>query len=106
VRRKVPNVPANPGLIGKVAAGPFYPPGTYTVKLTKKDTVFTTQIVIKDDPKSLHSPAERKLQIETVETAYSLLEEIAAFNTKLTDLIVQTRFTKRFGSKPQVGGIN
>ncbi|MBK8663165.1 MAG: glycosyl hydrolase [Ignavibacteriales bacterium] len=104
VRRKVPNVPANPGLIGKVAAGPFYPPGTYTVKLTKKDTVFTTQIVIKDDPKSLHSPAERKLQIETVETAYSLLEEIASFNTKLSDLIARLDSLKESGVSPKLAG--
>jgi hypothetical protein len=56
--------------------GPRLLPGTYTVKLTKDNQVYTTQLSIVPDPRSKHTAEERRTQFKLSMTLYHLLEDM------------------------------
>jgi hypothetical protein len=82
-----PRVPKSPNILGEAITGPDYPAGNYTVKLVKGSETFTTTLVINDSPDWKHSEADRKVQRETLLRAYNLLEELAAVDQKILDVM-------------------
>lgn len=87
IRKKPPKVKASsPLLIFRTAFGPTYPPGVYTVKITKGNNTYESKFELKIDPDSRHSEADRKLQIEYVNKTYDLLEEVTFCDNQVTDL--------------------
>ena len=88
VRKKPPRVKAaNPTLAFRTAFGPTFPPGEYTVKILKGENVYEGKIVLETDPLTGHSAEDMKLQYETLNQAYSLLEDITFTDRQATDLM-------------------
>lgn len=88
VRRKPPKVKvSSPLLLYRVSQGPTYPPGDYTIKLTKDKNVFTGTISIAFDPESPYSLEDRELQYATVDKAYEMLEEISFLSSQISDAL-------------------
>jgi len=85
LRQKPPKVPPSPNLAGPALFGPMVPEGTYTVKLIKDKETFTGQIKVVADPKSVHSPADRALQQQTVHKLYDMQERLAFIDSLVTD---------------------
>ena len=67
--------------------GPTFPPGEYTVKIKKGENVYEGKIVLETDPSTGHSAEDMKLQYETLDKAYSLLEDISFTARQATDLM-------------------
>jgi len=86
MRRDPPKVPSSVQLLGGALAGPIYPPGNYTIKITKGDTTYDGTINIAWESKSRHSIADRNLRQETLEKAYALLEDLAYIDRQLIDI--------------------
>jgi len=61
---KPPLVPPAASIAGSSTQGPRVPPGTYTVRMTKGDHVYTDKIAVTLDPRSPFSVAERKAQFD------------------------------------------
>jgi hypothetical protein len=57
--------PAATAAFGAVV-GPRVPPGVYTVKMTKSDKVYTSQLNVVLDPRAKFTVADRKLQFDLV----------------------------------------
>lgn len=91
IRKKPPKVPSSQTLSGNAIFGPTYPPGTYTVKLIKNDETYEGKVTIQWDPNSPHSEADRQIQLETVNKAYTMLEELGYLDARATDLRDQAR---------------
>ena len=88
VRKKPPRVKAaSPTLAFRTAFGPTFPPGDYTVKIKKGDKVYEGKISLQTDPSTGHSAEDMKLQYETLNKAYSLLEDISFTDRQATDLM-------------------
>jgi len=51
-------------------------PGNYTVKMTKDKNVFTTQLQVMPDPRSKHTPADRRAQFDLSMKLYNLLGDM------------------------------
>ncbi|MGB5287168.1 MAG: hypothetical protein WBN42_01655, partial [Ignavibacteriaceae bacterium] len=87
-RKKPPRVKASsPTLAFRTAFGPTFPPGEYTVKIKKGENVYEGKIVLETDPSTGHSAEDMKLQYETLDKAYSLLEDISFTDRQATDLM-------------------
>ncbi len=87
VRKKPPNVKASsPMLAIRTAFGPTFPPGDYKIVIKKGDKSYEGKISLKYDPDSKHSAEDMKLQYETLNHAYELLEEISFTDKQVTDL--------------------
>ena len=87
VRKKPPKVKAvNPTLAFRTAFGPTFPPGEYTVKIKKGENVYESKITLENDPTTGHSDEDMQLQYETLDKAYSLLEDISFADRQATDL--------------------
>jgi hypothetical protein len=97
--RKPPRVPKSNVLVSGAIFGPEYLPGNYAVKVLKGEEVYETTVAILHDPDSPHSLADQDLQIETVNKAYDLLEDLAYLDRRITDMVSQT---KAFAADPSV----
>jgi hypothetical protein len=87
VRKKPPKVKAvNPTLAFRTAFGPTFPPGEYTVKIKKGENVYESKITLENDPTTGHSDEDMQLQYETLDKAYTLLEDISFADRQATDL--------------------
>ena len=87
VRKKPPKIKAaNPTLAFRTAFGPTFPPGEYTVKVKKDDKEYEGKIKLQTDPATGHSAEDMKLQNETLNEAYNLLEDIAFADRQATNL--------------------
>jgi photosystem II stability/assembly factor-like uncharacterized protein len=73
---KPPRVPPAASLAGAVV-GPRVVPGTYTIKMTRGDQVFSTQLRIDLDPRATYTAEDRKLQLEASTRARDLLGEMS-----------------------------
>jgi hypothetical protein len=60
----------------EAAQGPRVLPGTYTVKLTKGEQVYTEQLNVAIDPRAKYSLEERKAQFDLSMKVYRLLEHM------------------------------
>jgi photosystem II stability/assembly factor-like uncharacterized protein len=88
VRKKQPRVKASsPMLAFRTAFGPTFPPGDYTVKIKKGENIYEGKITLQTDPSTGHSAEDMKLQYETLNRAYSLLEDISFTDRQATDLM-------------------
>jgi photosystem II stability/assembly factor-like uncharacterized protein len=76
MRVKAPAVAPAATVLEEATQGPRVPPGTYTVKLTKADHIYTEQISVALDPRARFSLADRKAQFELEMKVYKLLEHM------------------------------
>lgn len=88
VRKKPPRVKASsPTLAFRTAFGPTFTPGDYTVKIKKGENVYEGKITLQTDPSTGHSAEDMKLQYETLNKSYTLLEDISFTDMQATDLM-------------------
>lgn len=90
MRMKPPKVPASPQLAFQALYGPTYPPGRYTVRVTKGKEVFESHIDVVYDPFLPHSVAERDMRHEVIMKAYNLLEELAFLDNQVAEMMDQS----------------
>ena len=61
-------------------------PGTYTVRMTKDDKVYTTPLVVLPDPRATHSVADRTAQYVLSLKLSNLLGEMSAAVDRINDV--------------------
>jgi photosystem II stability/assembly factor-like uncharacterized protein len=76
MRVKPPAVPPAASALFDAAQGPRVLPGTYTVKMTKGDEVYTEQLNVVLDPRAKFSADDRKAQFDFAMKVYKLLEHM------------------------------
>jgi photosystem II stability/assembly factor-like uncharacterized protein len=76
MRLKAPRVPTAASAAFSAATGPRVLPGTYTVRMTKDKNVYTTQLQVVADPRSKHTPEDRKAQFDLSMKLYNLLGDM------------------------------
>ena len=64
MRLKPPAFPPAASAVFGASQGPRVMPGTYTVKMTKSDQVYTTQLNVTLDPRAKYNVQERKAQYD------------------------------------------
>jgi photosystem II stability/assembly factor-like uncharacterized protein len=69
MRLKPPRTPAAASAAG-AAIGPRLVPGTYTVKMTKDKQTYTEKLEIVADPRSKHTPEDRKAEFDLAMKLY------------------------------------
>ena len=74
---KGPHVPPAASALFQAAIGPRVLPGTYTVRLTKDDQVFTTPLIVTLDPRATYTLADRKAQFDLVTRIGGLLNHMS-----------------------------
>ncbi len=74
---KPPRVPPAASAMFQAAEGPRVVPGVYTVKMTKNDKVYTTQLNVVLDPRAKFTVDDRKAQFDLVERLASLLNHMS-----------------------------
>ncbi len=74
---KPPRVPPAATAAFGAAIGPRVLPGTYTVKLTKNEKVYTTKIDVVLDPRATYSVEDRKAQFQLVTQLGALLNHMS-----------------------------
>ncbi len=75
MRLKAPRVPTAANAAGGTF-GPRVLPGTYTVKMTKDKNVYETKINVVPDPRSKHTPEDRKAQFDLAMKLYRSLGDM------------------------------
>jgi len=73
---KAPAVPPAATALFEAAQGPRVLPGTYTVKMTKGDKVYTEQLNVVFDPRAKFSLEDRKAQFDTTMKVYHTIEHM------------------------------
>jgi photosystem II stability/assembly factor-like uncharacterized protein len=76
MRLKAPRVPTAASAAFSASTGPRVLPGNYTVKMTKDKNVYTTQLQVMPDPRSQHTPADRRAQFDLSMKLYNLLGDM------------------------------
>ncbi|MCD4770293.1 MAG: hypothetical protein K8R35_09010 [Bacteroidales bacterium] len=89
--KKPPKVPSSPSMAQFAMFGPFYDPGSYTVKLIKGDDTYEGEITLALDPDSPYSQEDRELKIKTVNQGYRMLEDLAYIDAKATGVMKKAR---------------
>ncbi|HET9741305.1 MAG TPA: glycosyl hydrolase [Terriglobales bacterium] len=74
---KPPKVPPAASAAFAAAFGPRVVPGTYTVKMTKNDKVYTTQMNVVLDPRAKYTVADRKAQFDLASRIAGLLNHMS-----------------------------
>jgi len=77
MRLKAPRVPPAASLAGATVIGPRVLPGTYTIKMTRGDQTYTTQLVIGLDARAKYTVEDRKLELAAVLRVYNLLGDMS-----------------------------
>jgi len=77
MRLKPPKVPPAASALFGAAFGPRVLPGTYTVKMTKGDQVYTTKLDVLIDPRAKYAAEERRAQFELVNRLSQLLNHMS-----------------------------
>ena len=75
MRLKPPRVPTAASAAGG-SFGPRVLPGTYTVRMTKDKNVYETKLQVVPDPRSKHTPEDRKAQFDLAVKLYGLLGDM------------------------------
>ena len=86
MRLKAPTVPAAAAAAFGATVGPRVLPGTYTVRMTKDEKVYSTPLVVLPDPRAKHSAADRKAQFELNVKLSALLGEMSAAVDRINDV--------------------
>ncbi len=73
MRLKAPIVPPAASALFEAAQGPRVLPGTYSVKMTKGDKVYTAPLKVVLDPRANFTVADRKAQFDLAMKLYNLL---------------------------------
>jgi photosystem II stability/assembly factor-like uncharacterized protein len=73
---KAPAVPPAASALFEAAQGPRVLPGTYTVKMTKGDNVYTEQLNVTLDPRAKFSLEDRKAQFDLTMKVYRTIEHM------------------------------
>jgi photosystem II stability/assembly factor-like uncharacterized protein len=76
MRVKAPAVTPAATVLGEATQGPRVLPGTYTVKMTKGDNVYTEQLNVVLDPRAKWSLEERKAQFDLTMKVYRTIEHM------------------------------
>jgi hypothetical protein len=76
MRVKAPAVPPAATALFEAAQGPRVLPGTYTVKMTKGDNVYTEQLNVVLDPRAKFSLEDRKAQFDLAMKIYHTIEHM------------------------------
>jgi photosystem II stability/assembly factor-like uncharacterized protein len=76
MRVKAPAVPPAATALFEAAQGPRVLPGTYTVKMTKGDNVYTEKVNVVMDPRSKYSVDDRKAQFDLAMKIYHTIEHM------------------------------
>jgi hypothetical protein len=76
MRVKPPAVPPAATALFEAAVGPRMLPGTYTVKMTKGDNVYTEQLNVVLDPRAKFSVTDRKAQWDLTMKLYTTIEHM------------------------------
>jgi hypothetical protein len=76
MRLKPPAVPPAASALFEASQGPRVLPGTYTIRLTKGDQVYTEPLKVELDPRAKFSLEDRKAQYELAMKVYGLLEHM------------------------------
>src|ERR1019366_1556670 len=77
MRLKSPTIPPAASAAFGAIEGPLVVPGTYTVKMTKGDEVYTTELKVVEDPRTRYTMAERQAQFDLTVKLYHLLEHMS-----------------------------
>ena len=83
---KPPRVPVSVNPAFGAAFGPSLDAGTYTVKIVKGDTSFSTTIELNENPQFGYTAAERKARKEVILRAYNMLEELAFIDERINSI--------------------
>ena len=73
MRLKAPTVPPAASAAFGAAAGPRVMPGTYTVKMTKGDKVYTSKLKVVLDPRATYNEQDRRQQFDLAMKLYNML---------------------------------
>jgi photosystem II stability/assembly factor-like uncharacterized protein len=76
MRVKAPAVAPAATALGEAIQGPRVLPGTYTVKMTKGDNVYTEQLNVTLDPRAKFSLEDRKAQFDLTMKVYRTIEHM------------------------------
>ncbi len=77
MRLKAPNVPPAASAAFGAAQGPKVLPGTYTVRMTKGDQVYTTPLQVVMDPRAPYTIKDRKAQFDLAMKLYDQLDHMS-----------------------------
>jgi photosystem II stability/assembly factor-like uncharacterized protein len=77
MRLKPPKVPPAASAAFGAAIGPRVLPGTYTVKMTKDDKVYTLPLQLVPDPRATHTLADRQAQFALANRLVTLLGDMS-----------------------------
>lgn len=89
--KKPPKVPSSPSIAQFAMVGPFYDPGTYTVKLIKGQKNYEGEISLILDPDSPYSKEELEVRYKTINKGYKMLEDLAFIDVKATGVMKDAR---------------
>jgi hypothetical protein len=87
MRLKPPKVPPAASALYGAGVGPRVLPGTYTVKMTKGDQVYTTKLDVVIDPRAKYTVEDRRAQFELVNRLSQMLNHM----TWAVDAIIAVR---------------
>lgn len=76
MRLRPPRVPPAATMTGGASYGPRVLPGTYTVKMTKGDEVYTTQLQVVLDPRVTYTVEDRRAQFDLVTKVGGILDHM------------------------------
>jgi photosystem II stability/assembly factor-like uncharacterized protein len=77
MRLKPPKVPPAASALFGAAVGPRVLPGTYTVKMSKGDQVYTTRLDVVMDPRARYTLEDRRAQFELVNRLSQMLNHMS-----------------------------
>ncbi len=97
MRLKAPRVPTAANAAGGTF-GPRVLPGTYTVKMTKDKNAYETKINVVPDPRSKHTPEDRKAQFDLAMKLYGSLGDMTFAVDRING--VRTALEDRAGKLP------
>jgi len=77
MRMKPPRVPPAASAAGGAIFGPRVLPGKYTVKMTRGNDVYTTQINVQLDRRATYTVDDRKLELDSAMRVHALLGDLS-----------------------------
>jgi hypothetical protein len=77
MRLRAPSVPPAASAAFGALHGPLVLPDNYTVKMTKGDEVYTTELKVVEDPRTTYTMAERQTQFDLTMKLYNMLDHMS-----------------------------